>query len=731
MNKANIQTVLKQTDPTRAFEQMLAELSARFINLPAPEVDNAINNALRRIAQMLGCDRSQLIRLSAQGDDARVTHSGAVGDIPAVPVKSVSQLYPWVLRRLRQGQPVVISNVDAMPTEAIVDQASFRRAGTRANLSMPLRVAGLVEGVITFGCLRATRDWSEDVVARISVLAEVFANALAHKRAKEELDDAIRFERLMSRILTALLLAGRPERDCVIDAGLRDVAQAFGAERATLWKRIGNSDEFIKTHRWLADGVPNPPETIGGGVIPWMRARLIAGEIVRFTRHAELPSDAHADLTTLCELGIHDGVIVPLAVSGNVVGALSFANSRVDRPWPDALISRVTLLGEVFASLLAREASERRERDAQTQAAHAARIGTMGMLAASLVHEITQPLAASLANAETAAELLAATSPNLEEIRATVADVVADDRRAGELIQQLRRYLRRGETNKVEFDLGAVIDEILRLVESDATAKNIVVDVDRSQPLPNVFGDRGQLQQVLLNLVMNAVDAVATRDTGARHVRVAVHNNEAGQIVEVSDTGPGMDEATLARVFEPFFTTKPGGMGLGLSISRTIVASHGGTLTVHSTPGDGATFRLVLPTAARSHAVPDRSRKAASATTHATVFVIDDDPSMRRALERQLRSAGYNVETFASADDFLAHPAEHGVACVVSDVRMPGTSGLDLQSSLTRANRALPIVFVSAHGDIPTAVHALKGGAIAFLAKPFTKEDLLASVAEA
>jgi len=354
----------------------------------------------------------------------------------------------------------------------------------------------------------------------------------------------------------------------------------------------------------------------------------------------------------------------------------------------------------------------------------------MGMLAASLVHELTQPLAASLANAESAAELLDAASPDLKELRAAVADIVADDRRVGELIQQLRRFLRRGEVQRTEINLADVIGDGLRIVAGEAAEKEIAVTIDVSGDLPAVVGDRVQLQQVILNLLLNAMEAVATREVGARQIAVVARASDDGVQVSVSDTGHGMDDATVARMFQPFFTTKPGGMGLGLSISRSIVAAHGGRLSVRSVQGEGTTFRIDLPL--RLHeSVQPLPRATPTAPAAGAVYVVDDDPSMRRALERQLRSAGYRVETFASAQAFLDRPPDSEVACVLSDVRMPGLSGLDLQASLTKAQRDLPIVFISGHGDVSTTVHALKSGAINFLAKPFTKQALLSAVAEA
>jgi C4-dicarboxylate-specific signal transduction histidine kinase len=155
----------------------------------------------------------------------------------------------------------------------------------------------------------------------------------------------------------------------------------------------------------------------------------------------------------------------------------------MDREWPEALVPRIQLFGEVLASVVARRTAERREHEAKAQATHAARVGAMGAFAASLAHELTQPLAASLANAETGVRLLAAAEPDLDELRATLADIVADERRAGDLVQKLRRFLRRGEVERGELDLRAALEEALQLVGREAQARDVRLGLEIAEAL--------------------------------------------------------------------------------------------------------------------------------------------------------------------------------------------------------------------------------------------------------
>jgi signal transduction histidine kinase len=246
------------------------------------------------------------------------------------------------------------------------------------------------------------------------------------------------------------------------------------------------------------------------------------------------------------------------------------------------------------------ELEAQRTRD---EMAHFTRVSTMGELTASLAHELSQPLTGILANAQAAQRLLAATPPNLEEVRASLGDIVADDRRAGDIIRRLRELLKKSEPRRMVLDLNALVEDVVKLVGSDALSRSVSITVDPDPALPPLRADRVQLQQVVLNLLMNAMEAMATTPEGARAVSIRTQclDGQAAH-VSVKDAGPGITEDALARIFEPFYTTKPDGMGMGLSIARSIVEAHGGRLWATGNPSGGATFHFTVTLTGAEHA---------------------------------------------------------------------------------------------------------------------------------
>jgi two-component system sensor kinase FixL len=228
----------------------------------------------------------------------------------------------------------------------------------------------------------------------------------------------------------------------------------------------------------------------------------------------------------------------------------------------------------------------------------------------SLAHELNQPLTAILANAQAAQRLLAADCPDLPELREMLTDMIDEDRRAGEIISQLREMLRKGSGEHVVLDVKALVGGVARLVGSDAVIRNVDLRVELDQATPTMIGDRTQMQQVVLNLLLNALEAAAESSNGSRSVVVRSGRNPAGMVeISVQDTGPGVPDGLMERVFEPFFTTKSRGIGMGLSIARSIVSAHGGTIWAENRTDGGAWFRLHLP----SHEPASSSDRAGQA----------------------------------------------------------------------------------------------------------------------
>ena len=259
---------------------------------------------------------------------------------------------------------------------------------------------------------------------------------------------------------------------------------------------------------------------------------------------------------------------------------------------------RPVLMRGVLLDITSRRLSEHELQQVRSQLAHAGRVSMMGQLASALAHELNQPLGAILRNAEAAELFLKDDAPDLEELRAIISDIRKDDQRAGEVIDRLRALLKRRDIETQPLDVADVISEVIALVRADAAARSVKLEVQASSGLPRVSGDRVHLQQVLLNLIINAMDAMNEISQDIRRVIVRARHDDAFVAISVEDTGHGIPPAKLADVFEAFYTTKPNGMGMGLPISRTIVEAHGGRITAENCDAGGAIFRFTLPVAA-------------------------------------------------------------------------------------------------------------------------------------
>jgi len=255
------------------------------------------------------------------------------------------------------------------------------------------------------------------------------------------------------------------------------------------------------------------------------------------------------------------------------------------------------LIGGLLHERRRRRLAEVESRQRLAELAHINRYSTAGELTVSIAHELSQPLGAILTNTETAELMLKGSSPDLDEIGEILADIRRDDQRASEVIRRLRSVLKKAPLEMKETDLDVIMRQVIGFVTAVAHDRNIALKCATTSADLRVKGDAVQLQQVVLNLVVNAMDAISEAQPKQREVSVTTNRSGAYAEIRISDTGPGIADGDLKNVFDPFFTTKPNGMGMGLSIVRTIVEAHHGKISAENQLSGGALFTIRLPIA--------------------------------------------------------------------------------------------------------------------------------------
>ena len=585
------------------FERLVADLSAGFINVPMEEFDRAILRALRHIVERLEVDRSTLTQYFPETREFISTHCWVMDGLPPMPRMVVHPLWPWCEIRMRRGEMVVFSHLDDLPPEAAVDKAAFRNIGLKSHVSIPLQIDGDLVGLLSFGTLRAEQVWPVELLERVRVIGEIFASVLARKRAQAEIEYLLGFERLLSEISASFVNLAPRSIDPVIERVLQQIGEFLSVDRAALWETSNNADCFRITYVWSTAAAEPPPAVVCQAELPWVFAQLYANHCVRFTTLDDLPVEAHADRQRFVELATKSHLSIPFAVGGTIIGALSLGTVTLERRWPDALVSRIRLLGEVLANALMHQQADRWVRAAQSEAAyyqerlaHLIRVHTVGEMSTAIAHEINQPLMAIKNYALAALRRLRDDSTPREKQYELLDKIILQATRAGDVVQRLRSLVQKHEVEMRKLDLNHLIADTLKLVEMDGRLRDVRLERRLAADLPPVVADAIQIQQVILNLVRNAMEALEAHP-GRVDRRVSIETTRTGPQdieVRVKDRGPGLGPDEAEQVFEPFYSTKTSGLGIGLSICRKMVESHGGQLWVSPNPAGGAVFHFTL-----------------------------------------------------------------------------------------------------------------------------------------
>ena len=294
---------------------------------------------------------------------------------------------------------------------------------------------------------------------------------------------------------------------------------------------------------------------------------------------------------------LHEAFGFPILLGGEVLGVIEFFSREIRQP-DQELLEMLATIGSQIGQFIERKRAEEALLRAQSELAHVTRVATLGEMTASIAHEINQPLGAIVNNANACLRWLAA--GNIEEARQSAELIRADARRAGDIVNRIRSFVKKASPQKDWMDINHTIRDVIALARSELQRNGIALETrfsDNVHYVPLVFADRIQLQQVILNLIMNAVEAMSEMSDGPRQLLIRTGTDESrGIVVAVHDSGPGLKPEDLHRLFTPFYTTKPQGMGMGLAICRSIIEAHGGRLGATANLDRGATFQFTLPT---------------------------------------------------------------------------------------------------------------------------------------
>jgi len=441
------------------------------------------------------------------------------------------------------------------------------------------------------------------ILVETALVVWLLRHRAAGRRAQRLLEDRLRFETLLAELSAKLIHVEAGGMDAALESALRRMIDVLGMDR-------GNLDEYLDDAPGIRvscarPGIVELPSILAAGQFPWTADTLRRGGVVRFCRSTELPEQASTDRASYDRLGTRSHLSIALRAGGPMLGVLSLDSVRGEHAWSDDLVDRLHLLSEAFASALERKRMElslaQRLGEAgrlRQELTHIGRVSALGELTASLAHELNQPLTAILNNAEVAQKFLDADAPNIAELREIMKDIVADEIRAADVIHRVRVMVKKGVLEHGPLDINGVVGEVAQLVRSDMASRQVPMTLELASGLPRVRGDRVQLQQVVLNVVLNGIDAM--RETNGRDPTLAIRTFAAGPrsvTVAIEDSGPGIDLRDVERIFEPLYTTRREGLGMGLAIARTIIHAHGGQLRAANNAAGGATFEFTLPVA--------------------------------------------------------------------------------------------------------------------------------------
>jgi PAS domain S-box-containing protein len=518
--------------------------------------DQLIDALMRAVIEYAGAERGLLVlaRRDEYWIEAEATAAGGSVsvDLRAAKITAADLPESVLLHAVRARDNVLLHDaVEATPFSA---DEYIRARHPKSILCLPLLKQGGLIGLIYLENNRASNVLAPARIAVIKLLATEAAVSLENLHLSSDLQDR---DRKTRRIIDSAL-------DAVLSIDERGRVTEWNAQAETMfgWKRdeaVGRTlSELLIPERYRDAHDRGLRHFISTGEGPFLNQRF---EISALRR---------------------DGTEFPVE--------LAIAPYRIDGNWEFSGFVRDITERKVA------EASARRQREMEMELAHANRVATMGQLAASIAHEVNQPVGAAVTNAHAALRWLGAAPPNTDEVRHALTRIVTNGNRASDVLSRIRAFIKKAPPCHASVDVNQAVLEVVALTRSEAKKNKVTVQMQLADGLPVVPADRIQLQQVLLNLIVNAIEAMSASDAGSRRLLISSTKSGSNAVsLAVQDSGPGFPEASIGQIFQAFYTTKPAGLGMGLSICRSIVEAHGGQLSAAAGNPKGAIFTFTLP----------------------------------------------------------------------------------------------------------------------------------------
>jgi len=551
------------TDQARKFEQLMSRLLRGFGAAHWTQIDAQIDRSLEDIRNFLDVDQCALLTIGPGDGEATIANLASREiDFPlGVPV-NYAVAVPWLFGRLvNRRETIAFGRREDLPSDAAIDRRYLESVRTGAAVYVPYALDGLARFIFSVTVNDRARSWSPSVIEQIEAVGAAFLSPIRRKttgaagaQAQEQLVNAQQFSQATLDALHKYV--------AVIDV----TGQLVRA--SDLWGSIGGDTPCVLDAVKSGGNLLAALETLQG---PLRERALRLSEGVRSVLSGDVPCfDTELNLQP----------------------------SEAPR-WLHVRVQQFVVYGSVFAAVSYEDVTQRHQREQELQLLrdhqwHSDRVAQTGVLIASLAHELSQPLAAVLINAQTGLRLLADKKLVPQLNREILSDIVADCKRAGTVIESLRIMLRRRKTEQKPEDLAEIVSRIVRLLHSEAVDQHVEV-AERYQDGCIVTADRAQIQQVALNLFVNAIEAMADVPAPNRHLRVSVARWKDDKVLlSVRDSGVGITQEQMDKVFEAFWTTKAHGTGMGLPICQAIVETHGGTIWIKRQKV-GSTFYVALP----------------------------------------------------------------------------------------------------------------------------------------